>query len=425
MSTETTSTTTDDDTHALSQMTHAHDDGVIRTRDGRILPPLPESPEPRPGKPRTGGLFPRLRSRTSGGDLSDADAERLRTVVSDDPVPLPADEDGNETAAPCRACGIAVPLPTDREGRAALEHRDVQTPSGRTWRQTLAVCGPCAGVRADAVVLVAAHPALRARHGPVVVDRLESALVVFAALSRPLPRPDAATTTRADVERLLRFLATPGAAVCWSTRCHEAPGYAAPYPWAHVRETDRAALRRGLADLMADRLAMTAEPVFLAPPALTGDDPRDGSTARTIPVQGGCLLCGVGAVALAAVTVARSGGRERAEREVWTARRWSPGSLGGRPSPATVVGHTCPACSSAVTHAGAIGPSALERAVTEHLRVSGKWDESRDALTNLKGWGALAADALRSDAAPPPPNLTPWSHVANLPTLAEHLTRRG
>jgi hypothetical protein len=92
-----------------------------RTRDGQILPP---PPPPSPGKPRTAGLFPRLRSRSTGGDLSDADAEALARKVSDDPVPLAPDD------LACADCGCVVPGPHDLAAVTYAEPSAVTLPNG-------------------------------------------------------------------------------------------------------------------------------------------------------------------------------------------------------------------------------------------------------------------------------------------------------
>lgn len=44
------------------------------------------------------------------------------------------------------------------------------------------------------------------------------------------------------------------------------------------------------------------------------------------------------------------------------------------------------------------------------------------ALDNLKGWGALVADAHRRALPAPAPNLTRWGHVGNVDQLAAELT---
>lgn len=370
----------------------------------RILPPPPEPTPPRRG------LLSRVRHSADTAPLTNAEAAYLATRVSDDPVPLL-----DESAAPCQACGVAVPLTPG----TPTEWRDLPTATGRIWRQPFARCPDCSERHDRATALVAALPALSARYGGVVGDRVESALVVLAVLDRPLPDP--ATTTRADAERLLRFLAVPGVGVSWMTRAVSAPGHAAPYPFAHVRETDRTGLRSAYANLLGDRLSVSAEPVALTPPPIPAPSP----TSHTTPVPGGCLMCGLSVVAVPALVVARAGGREIASRQAWTLHMVPTETLGGRRSPIPLAGHLCPDCDAAAVYVGALGPSALERSLTHFLGLGGTWMEGADALTGLVGWGALVADAHRRTTEPPAPNPTRWAHVSNLDMIARDLSRRS
>ncbi len=94
------------------------------------------------------------------------------------------------------------------------------------------------------------------------------------------------------------------------------------------------------------------------------------------------MLCGVGHQTVPAVVVAREGW-DQVARDLWTAKRTGTQSLGGRLSPATVSGHLCRACAVAVTHARAIGPTALERALVVAIAPEG---------VGKLGWGHLAVD---------------------------------
>lgn len=133
-----------------------------------------------------------------------------------------------------------------------------------------------------------------------------------------------------------------------------------------------------------------------------------------MPVPGGCLLCGVDAVTLPAARVAVLGGRRIAQQEVWRPFSASPSSLGGQ-GPDRLTGHVCPRCADALDWVGRTGPTAMKRALTEHLRATGR-DEDADRLRmgeveGLVGWGTLAYAARRRGAPAPAANGEPWAHI--------------
>ena len=113
------------------------------------------------------------------------------------------------------------------------------------------------------------------------------------------------------------------------------------------------------------------------------------------------MLCGVGHQTVPAVVVAREGW-DQVARDLWTAKRTGTQSLGGRLFPATVSGHLCRACAVAVTHARAIGPTALERALVVALAPEGAgmlpygWLRVDGRRLGRSGRPRPAAESIRS-----------------------------
>jgi len=338
-----------------------------------------------------------------------------------EPVPLPADH------VACQNCGIAVPTPA---GPRALIHAEATHGLAGPRVTTLNLhpvpmtrCQSCLVTLARAADLMTEHPAMRARLGDAAAVHLtESALAALSILDVPLP-PPGTPVTAPEISSLIRHLGAVGAGARWLSRfapVREAdahPDTCSPHPWAHVRESNREPLRSSYAKVLSERIAMTAPPVRLTPPMLTPND----LTGSTTPAHGACLFCGIGAVTMPAPQVARAGGRKHSAADVWTLRKVSPSSIGGRPSPARLVGHTCPACTAAVEKAGTPGPTALDLALADFIGAAGRWNPERDMLDGLLGWGVLAARAARAGTAPPEPNATPWAHVSGLDALAERL----
>ena len=129
-----------------------------------------------------------------------------------------------------------------------------------------------------------------------------------------------------------------------------------PFPFAHVRRGLRLRLRDGYAKVLRDRVASTAPPVRLSPPPI---DDVPGS----VRVEGGCLMCGVATVTVPTARVARLGDNHAAAGDVWRATSITVGAD-------RLSGHLCPACAAAMDAVGAIGPTAVERALLAHLDAS-------------------------------------------------------
>lgn len=316
----------------------------------------------------------------------------------------------------CPSCGVATSAPTD-PAEAVTARPSESTPAGQRRDLapvTLARCAACREVRDCAAALLNAHPRVASRVGTIAPDRTEAALCALAALGQPLPDPT--TASEAEVSSLLHHLSPLGGAVRWAGLV-TASGTASPYPWAHLTEGDRVALREGSAAVMRSRVARTEQPEVVAPPPI---DPY-GVPRGAVRVNGACLLCGVASVLVPAARVVRLGGLTATARTIWRPLTTGPGNLGGRAAPAPVAGHICPQCTEALASVGAVGPTALERALLDHLHATGRdnaADRLRGALSGmvgtvpgLVGWGALAVDALRRGEPVPEANGAPWAHL--------------
>lgn len=333
-------------------------------------------------------------------NMTDAEVERLRDRVPDDPAPLP------EGGHACPGCGVRTA--PDRAEPVVTAPVYAARPDGRVGRHiattALTRCADCRSLRDRSRALLDAHPSVRARLGNIADERAEAALCGLSLLGLPLP----ASVTEADLSALLRHLAHPGAAVRWENGAR--PGVSAPRPWSHVRESGRADLREAYATLLRERASAGSPDVTLTPPTVRYWEPD-------VAAPGGCLFCGVRAVAVASGEVARFGGREAAQRSAWRPLTAASGSLGGPRAPFSVAGHVCPPCSEALASVGAVGPTALERALAEHLpdavaqRFRAALAQMVGTVPGLVGWGALVYAARRRGTESPRPNAEPWAHL--------------
>ena len=201
------------------------------------------------------------------------------------------------------------------------------------------------------------------------------------------------------------------------------PRTCTPRPFAHLMIGQRQTLRTAYAALLKERVARNAPAVPIPPPRVTGDR---GGASPVIPIEGGCMFCGVGHQTVAAVVVARAASRDQVARDLWTPKRAETAQLGGLRSPQSLSGHLCKSCLSALEHAGAIGPTALERAVVTELAPSGVdklgWGQLR--VDGLIGWSVLVARARQPPTQPKPepkPNERPWEHLGDLAGLSKQL----
>ena len=249
--------------------------------------------------------------------------------------------------------------------------------------------------------------------------------VVLGALT-VLGLPGALPGDLPDLLSLVRHLYRPGVEAWWVSRfgpvfdpAQADPQTCAPYPWAHVRQGTRRSLRLGHAAVQADR---RREEILLAPPPITDLGPV---YQPSVPVPGGCMLCGYRGPVVPAAEIAMTG-RQQAAAAYWTPLGLVPTeALGRRRSPETMSGHVCPDCAEAIDCVGSIGPDALERALVVALAPQGLgklgWGQLK--VNGLIGWGAVCAQALLQD--PPvqvPPNARPWQHLPDLDALSEQLS---
>ncbi len=288
-----------------------------------------------------------------------ADLDPVRLQVPDSPVRLP------EGHLACLACGVAVAegpevVTVETLGRA---DQPPAAPGGapRGGPLSFVRCASCVALAAHAEQIVADHPALAGRLGPDTArHRVECALLALEVLGKPAPP---------RVDLVLRHLSVPGAGVRWVARfvplieADASPATCSPYPWAHVRLGVRAQLRGAYGAVLHEMVAATAPDVRLAPPF-----PPFPQRAGEVFAIYGCLLCGVEAQTLPAGEVSRLGGHRVAASRVWTPKRTSVGSFGGRPSPEYLVGHLCAPCAAAVEHVAAMSPTAMERSLGQPLR---------------------------------------------------------
>jgi hypothetical protein len=259
-------------------------------------------------------------------------------------------------------------------------------------RIALGRCRSCEERRGQALAMVAAHPAAVVRLGGPPEELAEGALTALALLDRPMPD----RLSDDEVRLLLRHLGPLGSGLAWGVCA--VPDRADPYAFAHVRESDRVRLRNAYADALRQRVALTAPPVRLVPPAESGEG---------FAVTGGCLLCGVGHVDLPAAQVLRLGGREAAQRAVWRRLTTTPATLGLEGS-ARIHGHVCPDCADAIDRVGAVGPTACARAVVAYVRRCSEEKATRlrtmlsgEYAPSVPAWAALSL----------PPRDEPWAHV--------------
>lgn len=297
-------------------------------------------------------------------------------------VPLPDDH------LACYGCGVAVPTPADPSLVVVADvlPRGIAPgvappPHARARQVSFARCGSCAAARTHAEQMVAERPRLAQRLGPdSAVHRVECGLLALAAVG--------ARVGDEDPSDLVEWLAAPGAAARWLARLSPfvsegaALATCAPHPWAHLTDEQRTACLTARGRALRARLARSAPPVAVASPS-----------------HGGCLMCGVAAVSVPAVDVERDGGPLSTAQRVWRPVTTTVAALGGRPSPALLAGHLCPACADATDAVGAVGPTAMERAVRAHLGLGLGLDAA--PLDGLKGWVALGGRE---------PNPEPWDH---------------
>lgn len=359
----------------------------------------------------------------------DATDIEVVAVVSDQPVQLDPDD------LACRECGRVVAGPIDVSRISWDDPSSIERPGGLGTStsvggiaaEPLTTCAECEArrelARDLATRLLPTGVAMSGVRysGEHVVELVASSLSVLAALGARVPGP---RQNRDVLALLVRRLAPLGTSLGWGARFapHRAadarPGTANPRPWAHVAGEGRDVLRRAHIHFVADKMSLDAPAVRLSPPPFASPS----SSGRSLSVPSACIFCGIGVVELPAATVARLGGRAEAAQRVWQLRTSvSPHSLGGRRSPNGIAGYSCPPCSEAVQHVGALGVGAMERSVLVALDLVGRWNENADALEGLIGFGALYSNAVTLGKPLPSPGSTPWAHMGDLDQLRDKL----
>jgi hypothetical protein len=259
-------------------------------------------------------------------------------------------------------------------------------------------CPTCAARLAQARSLAHEHSRVAYAIGSesIAVHRIVSALDALAALASL--SPDAhrlgAVESDGDLRTLLANVASAGAMACWGSRFAPVlmrgadPASAAVAPWGHLTDENAGLLRDAAARLLRAQVEARTAPRAYAPPLLADDDET--------PTPRGCLLCGVGSVL-------------SHRPDVWAVAAPPPSSIGGR-GPERVRGYLCPPCADAVAEEGAIGPTAMERALLAHLGVPSGRLSAYD-LVGLEGWAARPRSV----------NEKPWAHLAGLDALRDEL----
>lgn len=323
----------------------------------------------------------------------------------------------------CRSCGIAVPVPvvTDEDGtvgvvdgdgpgeRVVLDVTETATRVGvpdRTGhprplaRVEFTICEPC-------------HERSQAQRGGWRLDRLIYTRHALAALGVTPPR---SMPTRV----LVHHLADLDVDLAWAARFVPVMPDGADLrtcnlrPWSHLRDEDRAILRKAYSAALADHVAVLGDgDVSIPPPAPSL--PRSG---RGILVPDGCMMCGRAEVRLTASEVAASGGLAAARVGAWRPFTASSTAMGGPGSPDPLVGSVCAPCAAAVESVGSHGSTSMTRAWKTYLRSVGRgaevggrdWVED-DLVTGVVGWAGLVHRAERLRRPRPRPNSEPWAHI--------------
>lgn len=319
----------------------------------------------------------------------------------------------------CRDCGIGVvgpdmPIETlfayGQERRVGSSKNAPVTVEDRQIEIEMSVCSACRNRRARAAALMEEHPAVSRNLGsPDYANNLaDASLIVLDVLGMST----SALTNWSDgqLRTMLGLLPGVGAAARWSARYaptirlgFESVLAASPdQRWLQVDAETRQAMRDAYGMLLR---ALTDVPHPVSPPSGDGYE---------VAVRG-CLLCGIGTV----------NALSSQERDVWGPLRSAvAATLGGRGRPEPIYGYLCPTCRSATERAGgALGPTAMERAVFDHLEVDprrlpggpGEWGQELPQIDGLQAWCVLPGS--------PAPNPAPWAHVEGLDELAEGLRK--
>ncbi|MFE5775124.1 hypothetical protein [Brachybacterium sp. NPDC056505] len=302
-------------------------------------------------------------------------------------------------ALACGFCGAAVHNPSQQgtftlTPMAALRGNAI-TPY-RGPEIAFATCRGCAARHAEAQRILAAHPGIRRRFGADNAQhRLSGALDGCAALG--VKPPKNLIGNRDLVLHLMAVMVVPGVNVRWLRLFGPVIGTVSPsrsagVAWSQMPPELREELRKAYASVLAYRVAQDGPDQQIPCP--------DGS---------GCLLCGVAALAMRATRVVALGGATGAVAAAWSPRTVPLASIGGKSGRTQVEGHLCPVCDEAVAYVGSIGPSAMARALSKHLRAVGDQQTAsqldaaarEDAVEGIVGHAVLGG----------PGATEPWAHL--------------
>jgi hypothetical protein len=347
--------------------------------------------------------------------------------VGDDPIKL---QDGFLS---CRTCGIAVQRPGDVADEIRTEAAYPEESAAVSAQNPLRIAD-----RSRTTLSFALCPAHRrtqelaeqlvdTSNHPIYRERMACALDALSFVA-PQTVEHMAHLDREGLTALVRHLAQLGQTARWVSRFSPVitpgadPQTCCRYAWAHLGIGLRSDLRGGYAKLLKERASRSAPAVPITPPRVTD---RGAGSNLVIPVENACLFCGLGHQLVPAVEVAQLG-RLGAARQLWTPLRCSATSLGEQSS-LELSGHLCRVCADAADHVHSIGPSALERSLTSHLRPDlvpklDGWNQV--TMSGLVGWAALVARAQQgSSSGQPAPkaNARAWEHLGDLDALSEQL----
>lgn len=315
--------------------------------------------------------------------MTEADVDRLRKQVPDDPVRR------RKGQLACEGCGIAVEGATEVRtapvggaplgGRVQALRKEAPDPLSVHYTR----CEVCCAVHERAVAYVAAHKGLAGRWGDLgATERVEGVLYALAVIDQEPPD---------DLAFVLGRMMLPAMRVRFFQPDTATVGVCNPRPFAHVGMSLRAELRSSYAASLRDRLAKSAPPVVLPCPTVA------------------CMLCGITTVTRSAAEVSSQGGREAAAAIAWQRQTTTPKGL-GTGGPGLVVGHLCPTCARVIDDVGAFGQTAMGWAVQNYLERSEDPRAARfrqamgqDFPPRLRAWRGMPAPRI--------PNAEPWGHL--------------
>jgi len=301
-------------------------------------------------------------------------------------------------ALACMDCGQQVSPPLEPEtfeasgmvqrGAGGIEFFDE-----RPREVIMSQCAECRDRVAQAAELLARYPIIRRSLGSksFALAVMNATLAAFDLLGIAPAEVTRVTASERDVLLAVEHLKVPGNLARWATRFLPVilPGsradICAAARWSAVSEHDRQQVVDALAALLAARV--------------DGPRPLRPPPDSDLP---GCIQCGIG-IAIA---------KDRNDLEVWGGiHTVNPGRVGGKNQPGRVRGYACPACAEAIESVGAVGRSAMEKALFKHLGIRPRLADTQ--LPDLKAFAALPLGT--------PANATPWAHVDDLGDLAERL----